>query len=138
LREEIESLQPFLDIQRVRFADRLRIFVDIPEGLYPARVPNLLLQPLVENAIKHGIAKRIEGGRIEVTARRSEDQLQLRVYNDGPSLQTNWDTASAGIGIVNLRARLKILYGNHFRLDLSSPESGGVAVAVSLPFQIPG
>jgi hypothetical protein len=136
LREEIDSLHKFLDIQRTRFSDRLRVVIDIPSDLYPVRVPNLLLQPLVENAIKHGIAKRIEGGRIEVTGCRSEGLLKLRVYNDGPRLQTNWEAASAGIGIANLRARLQILYGSNFELDLSSPEAGGVAVAVSLPLDV--
>jgi two-component system, LytTR family, sensor kinase len=136
LREEIDGLHKFLDIQRARFADRLRVVVDIPSDLYPVRVPNLLLQPLIENAIKHGIAKRIEGGRIEVTASRSEGLLHLRVYNDGPRLQTNWDANSSGIGIANLRARLQILYGSHFELDLSSPETGGVAVSVSLPLDV--
>jgi two-component system, LytTR family, sensor kinase len=136
LREEIDSLRKFLDIQRTRFADRLRVVVDIPSDLHPAQVPNLLLQPLVENAIKHGIAKRVEGGRIEVTGRRSEGRLQLRVYNDGPRLQADWEATSAGIGIANLRARLQILYGSNFELDLSSPEAGGVAVAVSLPLDV--
>jgi two-component system LytT family sensor kinase len=136
LREEIDSLHKFLDIQRTRFSDRLRVVIDIPSDLYPVRVPNLLLQPLVENAIKHGIAKRIEGGRIEVTGCRSEGLLKLRVYNDGPRLHTNWEAASGGIGLANLRARLQILYGSNFELDLSSPEAGGVAVAVSLPLDV--
>jgi len=133
LGEEIEYLQRFLDIQRTRFADRLQVAIDVPSELYPVRVPNPILQPLVENAIKHGIAKRIEGGRIEVTGRQSEGLLRLRVYNDGPRLLSNWEAASGGIGLANLRARLQILYGSKFDLNLSSPEAGGVAVAVSLP-----
>ena len=133
LGEEIEYLHHFLDIQRARFAGRLEVALDVPSELYPVRVPNLILQPLVENAIKHGIAKRVQGGRIEVTGRQSAGLLHLRVYNDGPRLPDNWETASAGIGLANLRARLQILYGGQFELNLTSPETGGVAVAVSLP-----
>jgi LytS/YehU family sensor histidine kinase len=133
LGEELEYLQSFLDIQLTRFAGRLQVALDVPPELYPVRVPNLILQPLVENAIKHGIAKRIQGGRIEVTGRQSEGLLHLRVYNDGPRPTGDWETASTGIGLANLRARLRILYGSQFELNLTSPESGGVAVAVSLP-----
>jgi two-component system LytT family sensor kinase len=133
LGEEIEYLNRYLDIQRTRFADRLRVAIDVPTELHTLRVPNLMLQPLVENAIKHGIAKRVEGGRIEVTGRCVAGLLRLRVYNEGPRLRSNWQATSAGIGLANLRARLQILYGSEFELDLSSPEAGGVAVTVSLP-----
>jgi len=133
LAEEVEYLQRYLDIQKVRFADRLRVSVDIPADLLPAQVPNLILQPLVENAIKHGIAKRAEGGAIRVAASRSHDRLSLSVYNDGPGLQTDRAAAQAGIGLSNLRTRLQILYGTRFELNLRSPDTGGVEVLVSLP-----
>ncbi len=134
LGEEIEYLQRYLDIQRARFCERLEVILDIPPDLCRILVPNLILQPLVENAIKHGIAKRVDGGRISVSGRRAGDLLQLRVYNDGPRLKSNWEAAPNGIGIANLRTRLQLLYGSHFELNMSSPESGGVEVAVSLPF----
>ena len=111
LAEEVEYLQRYLDIQKVRFADRLQVSVDIPAELLQAQVPNLLLQPLVENAIKHGIAKRIAGGEIRVAGARLNGSLHLSVYNDGPSLRADWQANHTGIGIDNLRTRLQILHG---------------------------
>jgi two-component system LytT family sensor kinase len=134
LGEEIEYLQRYLNIQKARFCERLVVILDIPTDLCRTLVPNLLLQPLVENAIKHGIAKRVDGGKIVVTGRRTNNRLCVRVFNDGPRLSDNWQAAPNGIGIANLRTRLQILYGNHFELNVCSPESGGVEVAVSLPF----
>src|SRR6202790_194860 len=86
LAEEVEYLRRYLDIQKIRFADRLQVSVDIPAELLQAPVPNLILQPLVENAIKHGIAKRVAGGAIRVAGARRNGNLCLSVYNDGPSL----------------------------------------------------
>jgi two-component system LytT family sensor kinase len=137
LGEEIEYLQEFLEIQRVRFIDRLQVNLDVPTDLHSLLVPNLILQPLVENAIKHGIATRIEGGRIEIVARRDGEGLQLRVFNDGPGLAHDRAAVSPGIGLANLRARLKILYGDHFGLNIASPDSGGVEVTMSLPLETP-
>src|SRR5580700_3146302 len=92
LGEELEFTQKYLDIQKVRFAERLQLSVDVPSELYPAQVLNLMLQPLVENAVKHGIARRVQGGTIKITAFRSNGTLTLRVYNDGPSLPVGWET----------------------------------------------
>src|SRR5262249_22735923 len=86
LQQEMELMERYLEIQKVRFADRLQLNVDVPSELLPARVPSLVLQPLVENAIKHGIAKRAQGGAIRVAASRTNGMLSLRVYNDGPTL----------------------------------------------------
>jgi two-component system, LytTR family, sensor kinase len=135
LAEEVEYLRRYLDIQKVRFADRLHVSIDIPAELLQAQVPNLLLQPLVENAIKHGIAKRIAGGAIRVAGARRNGNLCLSVYNDGPSLPADWQAAPAGIGIDNLRTRLQILHGSEFELQLRNAETGGVEVAVNLPFR---
>jgi two-component system LytT family sensor kinase len=131
--EEVEYLHRYLDIQKVRFAERLQVSVDVPAELLPVQVPNLILQPLVENAIKHGIARRAEGGTIRVTASHSNGHLSLCVYNDGPSLPADWAVTRAGIGLSNLRTRLQILYGNRFELNLRNPATGGVEVLVSLP-----
>jgi two-component system, LytTR family, sensor kinase len=133
LGEEVEYLQRYLDIQKVRFAHRLQVSVDIPAELLPLQVPNLILQPLVENAIKHGIARRAEGGAIRIGASRSNERLSLSVYNDGPGLPADWATSRAGIGLSNLRTRLQILYGTGFELNLRNPDAGGVEVLVSLP-----
>jgi two-component system LytT family sensor kinase len=135
LAEEVEYLQRYLDIQKVRFAERLQVSVDIPAELLQAQVPNLLLQPLVENAIKHGIAKRVAGGAIRVAGARRNGNLCLRVYNDGPSLPADWQATHQGIGIGNLRARLQILHGSEFELQLRNAEPGGVEVSVTLPLR---
>ena len=112
LAEEVEYLQRYLDIQKVRFGDRLRVSVDIPAELLSAQVPNLVLQPLVENAIKHGIAKRVAGGTIRIAGASCDGSLRLSVYNDGPNLPADWQAATTGVGIGNLRTRLQILHGD--------------------------
>ena len=135
LREEVEYLQRYLDIQKVRFGERLQVSVDIPAELLCAQVPNLLLQPLVENAIKHGIAKRVAGGTVRVAGACHEGSLCLSVYNDGPSLPADWEATQTGVGIGNLRTRLQILHGNESGLELRRAHSGGVEVVVTLPFR---
>jgi LytS/YehU family sensor histidine kinase len=135
LAEEVEYLQRYLDIQKVRFGERLRIVMDVPPALHGALVPNLLLQPLVENAIKHGIAERRAGGTVDVTAALRNDLLHLRIFNDGPALPPDWQAPHTGVGIGNLRTRLQILYGSGAELRLGSAESGGIEVLVTLPFR---
>jgi two-component system, LytTR family, sensor kinase len=134
LAEELEFAQKYLDIQKVRFADRLQVSVDVPPELFPAQVPSLILQPMIENAVKHGIAKRIQGGAIRIAAFCSNGMLTLRVYNDGPSLPADWETAGSGIGISNARTRLQTLYGDRFELNMRNQSPGGVEVSVSVPF----
>ncbi|HXC10358.1 MAG TPA: histidine kinase [Steroidobacteraceae bacterium] len=135
LAEEVEYLQRYLDIQKVRFGERLQVSVDIPAELLPAQVPNLLLQPLVENAIKHGIAKRAAGGAVRIAGARHDSKLCLRVYNDCPDSPTDWPATRTGVGISNLRARLQILYGNESELKLQHSDTGGVEVVVTLPLK---
>jgi LytS/YehU family sensor histidine kinase len=135
LAEEVEYLGRFLDIQKVRFADRLRISMDIPADLLQAPVPNLILQPLVENAIKHGIAKLAEGGAIRVAGARANGRLNLSVYNDGPHMPAAFEATNAGIGLANLRSRMQILYGTDFELSLRNADAGGVEAMVSLPLR---
>jgi len=134
LREEVEYLQRYLDIQKVRFGERLQVSVDIPAELLRAQVPNLLLQPLVENAIKHGISKRVAGGNVRVAGACNNGNLHLSVYNDGPSPPADWEATSTGVGIANLRTRLRILHGRESELQLKRANPGGVEVVVTLPF----
>jgi two-component sensor histidine kinase len=134
LGEEMEFLQKYLDIQKVRFAERLQLSVDIPKELLPAQVPSLILQPMVENAVKHGIAKRVQGGAIRISACRSNGMLTLSVYNDGPALPADWEKTHSGIGIANVRTRLRSLYGESFELSLRNQSPGGVEASVSVPF----
>jgi two-component system LytT family sensor kinase len=123
-----------MDIQKVRFAERLELSMDVPEELFSAQVPSLILQPMVENAVKHGIAKRVQGGAIRISAFRSNGKLTLSVYNDGPKLPADWDKTGSGIGISNVRTRLRGLYGDGFELKMRNQEPGGVEISFSVPF----
>jgi two-component system LytT family sensor kinase len=133
LAEEMEFAQKYLDIQKVRFVDRLQLAVDVPSDLLVAQVPTLILQLMVENAIKHGIAKRAQGGLVRISATRANGTLTLSVYNDGPSLSAH-SLAPSGIGLSNMRTRLQGLYGDAFALDMRNRQPGGVEVSVSVPF----
>jgi LytS/YehU family sensor histidine kinase len=135
LAEEVEYLQRYVDIQKVRFGERLRVSVDIPADLLDAQVPNLLLQPLVENAIKHGVATRVVGGNVRVTGARRDSSVYLSVYNDGPSFPNDWQTNGAGVGLANLRTRLQILHGDASELQMRRAGADGVEVIVTLPLK---
>jgi two-component sensor histidine kinase len=138
LAEEVEYLQRYVDIQKVRFGERLQVSVDIPADLMNAQVPDLLLQPLVENAIKHGIAARIAGGNIRVSGARRDGGLRLGVYNDGPGFAEDWQTRGSGVGLANLRTRLRILHGDAAGLEMNRAGSSGVEVVVMLPLKVAG
>ena len=134
LAEEVEYLQRYLDIEKVRFGDRLQIAVKIPHDLLTAQVPSLLLQPLAENAIKHGIAKLSGGGTVRIAGARRNGSLRLTVTNDVLDMPANRDAAPLGVGMANLRTRLRILYGDESDLQLTRIDAG-VEVAVTLPFR---
>jgi len=134
LAEEVEYLERYLDIQKIRFGARLQASVQIPAALLRAQVPALLLQPLVENAIKHGIAKRAAGGTVRVDGACRDGELRLSVTNDGPGLAADWEATNTGLGIGNLRTRLRILHPDKSGLELRSAGSDGVEAVVTLPF----
>jgi two-component system, LytTR family, sensor kinase len=134
LAEELEFTQKYLDIQKVRLVERLQCSVNVPSELLTAQVPLLILQPMVENAIKHGIAKRDQGGAVRILASRSNGMLTLSVYNDGPSLSATAEKIQSGVGISNIRTRLQSLYGNAFELNMHNQDRG-VEVSVSMPFR---
>lgn len=133
LAEEVEYLQRYIDIQKVRFGERLDYYIDIPPSLMSAQVPSLLLQPLVENAIKHGLAQRVQGGEIRVAVARKSSALCLSVYNDGSNFAADWQSNCAGVGLANLRTRLRIMHGDAADLRVRSVNGGGVEVIVTLP-----
>ncbi len=133
LGEELEFLDRYLDIQRVRFADRLRIEINVADDLLPARVPSLVLQPLVENAIRHGIAEHAGTGNIRIAAARADGRLDLSVYNDGPALSDQRE--EGGVGLSNVRARLRGLYGAECSFSLRDVRHG-VEASVSLPYRV--
>jgi len=135
LASELEYLQRYLAIQQMRFSERLRVNIEIPAELLPALVPSLMLQPLVENAIKHGIAKRALGGCIHITASLTKGNLSLIICNDGPPLRPDWEMSSRGIGLANLRSRMQLLYGSAFELALRDDDTHRVRALVTVPFR---
>ncbi len=135
LKEELEFLAKYLEIERTRFHDRLSVYMEIEPESLDARVPNLLLQPLVENAIKHGISARPGAGHIELTARRENGMLLLSVRDDGIGLPPDWLTCGqSGVGLTNTRARLAQLYGARHTFSLTNIAGGGLEVAITIPF----
>jgi LytS/YehU family sensor histidine kinase len=118
----------------MRFGDRLALRVDVPEEFLAVPVPNLILQPIVENAVKHGIAKRANGGAIAICASAAGDRLILRVHNDGPPLADVRARPDAGIGLANVRSRLRDLYGDSFGVILRD-DGTGVEASVTLPLR---
>jgi two-component system, LytTR family, sensor kinase len=135
LGEEMEFLQKYLGIQKMRLAGRLQVDVDVPVELYSARVPSFILQPMVENAIQHGIAKRAQGGALRIRASRRNGMLNFNVYNDGPSISQDPAHSRAGVGITNARTRLQSLYGDSFHLAMTNQSPDGVEVSISFPFR---
>ena len=129
LRDELEYARRYLEIERVRLGDRLRTRIEVDPALLDAQVPSLLLQPLLENAVRHGISAREEGGLIGLSVSRRGGVLVLRVEDDGPGVVR----LAQGIGLSNTRARLSGLYGVRQRCDISTRDGGGTCVAVELP-----
>lgn len=134
LKQELDFLERYLDIEQIRFGDRLQVQMHIEPATLHARVPNLLLQPLVENAIRHGIAPRAEAGRIEIRAARDADILRLQVRDDGPGLPQG-DGLHNGVGLTNTMARLQRLYGTAQQVTFANAEDGGALVTLELPFE---
>lgn len=139
LQQELEFLRRYLDIQQTRFADRLRVIVDVPADTLDVKVPNQVLQPLVENAIHHGIDARRGDGLVEIRARAEGDMLRLEVRDDGPGLKSTPGAApkpaGSGIGLSNTRARLHELYGPKSALELADYPAGGTLVSLLIPLR---
>lgn len=134
--EELEFVRRYLEIEQVRFGDRLRVEIDVDPGAFDALVPALILQPLVENAIKHGIQAREDGGDVVVRVWRRDDAVGLSVADDGPGLDAEGDSSSRrGLGLTNVEERLLELYGDGARLRVHRPTNGGFEVSMVLPFR---
>ncbi|MGA9772893.1 MAG: histidine kinase [Blastocatellia bacterium] len=138
LQEELEFLRCYLEIERVRFHDRLTVSIEIEPETLDARVPNLILQPIVENAIRHGIVARATAGRIEIRSALRNHRLRLQVKDNGPGLSSTQDSGSrlrGGFGLANTRARLEQLYGTSHLLEMSDAVEGGFEVTLEIPFE---
>ncbi|PYQ66947.1 MAG: sensor histidine kinase [Acidobacteria bacterium] len=134
LRRELDSLRLYLAIEEVRFQDRLRVEIDARPGVLAAAVPHLGLQPIVENAIRHGIGSRSAAGRLRIHAARVGELLEIRVEDDGPGLPPG-GPSSKGIGLANTRARLRQLYGDAAALTLENGAQGGAVATLTLPYR---
>ena len=134
LREEMDFLGAYLEIEQARFSDRLEIRLDVDPSTLDGQVPSMALQPLVENAIRHGIARDPSARKVEVGTRRGPDTLVITIRNDGPSCATTSPVPGTGVGLPNLRARLGRLYGGNFRLELKEDQPRGSRVELEIPW----
>jgi two-component system, LytTR family, sensor kinase len=133
LRQELEFLRRYLEIEQIRFQDRLTVQLDVDPASLDGAVPNLLLQPIVENALRHGVANQEADARLEIHTIRQNGSLLLRVRDNGPGLSTGAET-KPGIGLKNTRARLERLYGTAQRFELQNMSGGGLEVSIALPW----
>ncbi len=134
LASELDLLHRYLAIEQIRFRDRLKVEIDVEPACLEAQVPRLILQPLVENAIRHGIAMRSAAGRLTIRARRRDRRLALTVADDGPGVPPN-RPLRPGVGLANTRARLEQLYGDAYSLELVNADEGGFEVRLEVPFE---
>lgn len=134
LREELEFLGVYLEIEKARFEERLRIALDVAPETLDARVPSLMLQPLVENAVRHGASRRTGGGKVEIRSRREGDRLVLEIENDAVEEAPAGDSVSYGLGLQNTKDRLAHLHGNDHDLSIRRGERGEFLVSVRIPF----
>ena len=135
LQEELEFLQKYLEIEQIRFQDRLTVKYEIDPHTLDAEVPRLILQPLVENAIKHGVSPRTGPGLVQISARADGDRLWLEVHDNGVGLSGSARSQfHSGVGLANTRDRLECLYGAAAALEFSE-ENGGLTVRMALPLQ---
>jgi signal transduction histidine kinase len=126
LKDELDFLRKYLEIEKTRFGERLQVHIEVDLDTLDAAVPNLVLQPLVENALRHGIGPKIGGGRVDIIARREGQNLWLEVRDNGVGLTS--DAFHKGVGLTNTRSRLEHLYGDRYRFECHTPPGGGLLV----------
>jgi LytS/YehU family sensor histidine kinase len=134
LGDELRYARTLLEIAQLRFADRLTVAIDVPNDLHEASVPLFILQPLIENALAHGIGRQARGGHVRLTASRRDGRLSLVVEDDGAGLATAAPIRE-GIGLSNTRERLRASFGEDQRLSLEAKSSGGVVARIQIPYQ---
>jgi sensor histidine kinase YesM len=136
LRQELEFLHRYLEIQKARFGDKLQFKTDTESAALDAVIPNLILQPAVENAILHGIAQKTTAGTVQITARVRDARLEMEVRDDGPGFEiASAGPPKEGIGLTNTRVRLARHYGKEYQMVLKSERGQGVSVSIVLPFR---
>ena len=133
LQGQIDHLRAYLDILALRMGPRLTWTIDVPSELAALHVPPMLLQPVVENAIKHGLEPKVEGGKVALVARRDGGRLVLTVTDTGMGFGERRNTVSTGLGLANLRARLATLYGGRATVTIEDNAPAGARVTIVLP-----
>jgi two-component system, LytTR family, sensor kinase len=135
LEKELEFLRTYLEIEKTRFQDRLTVEFEIDPAALNAQVPNLILQPLVENAIRHGIAQQTRAGQIRISARQDGERLQIEIEDNGPGLKDREEGESEkGVGLTNTRGRLARFYNDDFQFEIAQkPNSRGTIVRINVP-----
>lgn len=136
LGDELQFLRTVLAIEHTRFGERLRVVEEIEPGVESLMVPSLLLQPIVENAVRHGVAARVEGGRVRIAARRAGSNLEVTIEDDGVGLDPNASPKGAGFGLHSVRERLRVAGPPH-AISIDAPPGGGTRVVITLPIQTP-
>jgi LytS/YehU family sensor histidine kinase len=134
LQQELEFLNHYLEIEKLRFQDRLRIEIEVEQDVLSAQVPNFILQPLVENALRHGVSTRLGSSCITVKAKRYGGRLDLSVQDNGPGFADQNSPRKNGLGLANTRRRLQYLYGDEQSLSVRGDGNSGASVSVSIPF----
>jgi two-component system, LytTR family, sensor kinase len=135
LSRELEFVNCYVEIEKVRFEERLKVSIDVDPETLDAVVPHLLLQPLVDNAIKHGISRLVAGGEIRISATTDKTDLHLEVRDNGPGILEQSRRQSSGVGLRITRERLETIYGQHQSLELLTSPEGGAVARVSIPLQ---
>jgi two-component system LytT family sensor kinase len=136
LTAELEAQRKYLEIEQTRFDEKLKVAFNIEPGLETAKVPSLILQPILENAIKYAITPRVEGGSIDVSAKRDKDTLRITVEDDGPGLPPDdQPRRRRGVGLANARERLELIYGERAGLTARNREPNGCRVELWLPLE---
>jgi len=140
LEQEIDFIRRYLEIEQVRFGEKLRVVIEVEPAALDVAVPNIVLQPLVENAIKHGISQRTTPGTVRLTAAGRAGRLRIDIANDGPEelpdAPVKTGARSPGIGLANARAQLNKLYGADYRLEFSKQSGGVTVVSLDLPLRL--
>lgn len=136
LKEEIDYVNLYLNIEKIRFKDRLSTRLEVSPEAMSGKVPFLLVQPFIENSIKHGLTKREDSQLIHISASKDNQNLIIIIEDDGPGLPDDWSLEkNSGVGLINIHRRLSMIYGGNFTMKLQNKNNSGVAATIILPFQ---
>jgi two-component system, LytTR family, sensor kinase len=136
LEQEMEMIYLYFQIQEIRFNDRLKVNYNLPSEVKDSSIPNMILQPLVENAIRHGISQKVEKGNIDIEVKRDNGRLRIMIRDDGPGINAGLENlVQNGIGLKNTITRLEKYYNNDFKFEINNIDHGGASVIMEIPFK---